>query len=36
VLDDRLLVADDHRWLADPIRQRPFDLVAVLANYDQS
>jgi hypothetical protein len=36
VLDDRLLVADDHRWLAAPIRQRPFDLAAVLANYDQS
>jgi phytanoyl-CoA hydroxylase len=35
VLDDRLLIADDGRWLVEPVRQRPFDLAAVLANYDQ-
>lgn len=34
VLDDRLLVADDGTWLAEPSRQRDFDLMAVLANYD--
>lgn len=34
VLDDRLLVADDGAWLAEPSRQRDFDLMAVLANYD--
>ena len=34
LLDDRLLVADDGAWLDEPVRQREFDLVAVLANYD--
>jgi ectoine hydroxylase-related dioxygenase (phytanoyl-CoA dioxygenase family) len=34
LLDDRLLLAEDGRWLDQPIRQREFDLVAVLANYD--
>lgn len=34
VLDDRLLVADEGRWLDEPTRQRDFDLLAVLANYD--
>jgi ectoine hydroxylase-related dioxygenase (phytanoyl-CoA dioxygenase family) len=34
-LDDRLLVADDGQWLAEPVRQREFDLLSVLANYDQ-
>ena len=34
-LDDRLLVAEDGGWLEAPVRQRDFDLVAVLANYDQ-
>jgi ectoine hydroxylase-related dioxygenase (phytanoyl-CoA dioxygenase family) len=34
-LDDRLLVADDGRWLDDPVRQRDIDLIAILANYDQ-
>jgi hypothetical protein len=35
LLDDRLLVADDGVWLDEPVRQREFDLVAVLANYDK-
>jgi hypothetical protein len=35
VLDDRLLLAEHGRWLDEPVRQREFDLVAVLANYDQ-
>ena len=35
VLDDRLLVADAGGWLDKPVRQREFDLAAVLANYDQ-
>lgn len=35
VLDDRLLCAQDGRWLDEPARQRDFDLVSVLANYDQ-
>lgn len=34
VLDDRLQVAGGGRWLDEPVRQRPFDLAAVLANYD--
>jgi hypothetical protein len=34
VLDDRLLVAEHGTWLAEPSRQRDFDLMAVLANYD--
>jgi phytanoyl-CoA hydroxylase len=36
VLDDRLLCARDGDWLAEPVREREFDLLAVLANYDQS
>jgi ectoine hydroxylase-related dioxygenase (phytanoyl-CoA dioxygenase family) len=35
VLDDRLLIADDGRWLPEPVRQRDFDLLAVLGSYDQ-
>lgn len=35
LLDDRLLVAEDGRWLDAPIRQRDFDLAAVLGSYDQ-
>ncbi len=35
VLDDRLLVAQDGQWLDEPIRQRDFDLLAVLGSYDQ-
>jgi ectoine hydroxylase-related dioxygenase (phytanoyl-CoA dioxygenase family) len=35
VLDDRLLLAHDGVWLDEPVRQREFDLLAVLANYDQ-
>lgn len=34
LLDDRLLVADGGAWLDEPVRQREFDLMAVLANYD--
>jgi phytanoyl-CoA hydroxylase len=34
LLDDRLLVAEDGAWLEEPVRQREFDLVSVLANYD--
>jgi len=34
VLDDRLLCASDGAWLDEPVRQRDFDLMAVLANYD--
>ena len=33
LLDDRLLVARDGRWLTEPVRERPLDLVAILANY---
>ena len=36
VLDDRLLLADDGEWLDEPVRQRDFDLMAVLANYDHT
>jgi ectoine hydroxylase-related dioxygenase (phytanoyl-CoA dioxygenase family) len=36
VLDDRLLCARDGTWLDEPERQREFDLLAVLANYDSS
>jgi hypothetical protein len=35
-LDDRLLVADDGRWLDTPVRQRDLDLMAIVANYDHS
>ncbi len=35
VLDDRLLCAAEGAWLDEPVRQRDFDLLAVLANYDQ-
>ncbi|MGH9096876.1 MAG: phytanoyl-CoA dioxygenase family protein [Acidimicrobiales bacterium] len=34
LLDDRLLVAREGVWLDEPVRQREFDLAAVLANYD--
>jgi phytanoyl-CoA hydroxylase len=34
-LDDRLLVAADGEWLEEPRRDRAFDLLSVLANYDQ-
>lgn len=33
-LDDRLLVADHGAWLTEPVRARDFDLLSVLANYD--
>jgi phytanoyl-CoA hydroxylase len=36
LLDDRLLCARDGAWLDHPVREREFDLVAVLANYDQA
>ena len=36
VLDDRLLLAEDGRWLDEPRRERDFDLEAVLANYDRN
>jgi phytanoyl-CoA hydroxylase len=35
LLDDRLLCARAGAWLDEPVRQREFDLLAVLANYDQ-
>ncbi|MEX2292931.1 MAG: phytanoyl-CoA dioxygenase family protein [Acidimicrobiales bacterium] len=35
LLDDRLLCAQDGAWLGEPIRQREFDLLAVLGSYDQ-
>lgn len=35
VLTDRLRLSRDGRWLDEPERERDFDLVAVLANYDQ-
>jgi hypothetical protein len=31
-----LLCARDGQWLNEPVRERDFDLVAVLANYDQN
>ena len=34
LLDDRLLTAADGAWLDEPVREREFDLVAVLSNYD--
>lgn len=34
VLDDRLLCARDGEWLDEPVRQREFDLLRVLASYD--
>jgi phytanoyl-CoA hydroxylase len=34
VLDDRLRLSRDGRWLDEPERERDFDLMAVLANYD--
>ena len=33
LLDDRLRVATDGQWLDEPVRERDFDLLAVLANY---
>jgi phytanoyl-CoA hydroxylase len=35
-LDDRLVVARDGEWLNEPVREREFDLLSVLANYDRS
>lgn len=35
LLDDRLLLAEDGAWLPEPVRQREFDLLAVLGSYDQ-
>ncbi len=35
LLDDRLLCARDGEWLDEPVRQRDFDLLAVLGSYDQ-
>jgi hypothetical protein len=35
LLDDRLLVARDGEWLDEPVREREFDVMAVLANYDR-
>ncbi len=35
LLDDRLLLAADGHWLDEPVRQREFDLLAVLGSYDQ-
>ena len=35
VLDDRLLLSRDGQWLDEPIREREFDLVSVLAPYAQ-
>ena len=35
VLDDRLLVARNGEWLDEPVREREFDLVSVLANYNK-
>jgi hypothetical protein len=34
-LDDRLRVAASGEWLAEPYRDRPFDLASVLANYQR-
>lgn len=34
-MDDRLRVAEDGRWLDEPVAERPFDLLGVLANYDR-
>ncbi len=34
LLDDRLLVARDGEWFDEPVRERDFDLMSVLANYD--
>lgn len=33
-LDDRLLLAGDGVWFDEPVREREFDLMSVLANYD--
>ena len=35
LLDDRLLVARDGEWLDEPVREREFDLISVLSNYNQ-
>lgn len=35
LLDDRLLCACDGKWLSEPVREREFDLLAVLGSYDQ-
>jgi phytanoyl-CoA hydroxylase len=34
-LTDRLVVADEHGWLPEPVRERELDVMAILANYDQ-
>jgi len=34
LLDDRLLLARDGVWFDEPVREREFDLMSVLANYD--
>lgn len=34
-LDDRLLVADGGVWLTEPRRERPIDIVEILANYEK-
>lgn len=35
LLDDRLRCSVDGEWLSEAVREREFDLAAVLANYDQ-
>ena len=35
LLDDRLLVADDGRWLDEPIQQRPTDVKEIVRNYER-
>jgi len=34
LLDDRLLVADDGRWLDVPVRQRRIDVLEIVRNYE--
>jgi ectoine hydroxylase-related dioxygenase (phytanoyl-CoA dioxygenase family) len=36
LLDDRLLVSRDGEWLDEPVREREFDLLSVLANFNKS
>lgn len=35
LLDDRLLVAADGRWLDEPVRERPIDLLNVFRNHEK-
>lgn len=35
LLDDRLLVAVDGRWLDEPVRERPIDLLNVFKNHEK-